>query len=84
MDLGDLQKQISTGHAAARIMADPTFVEAVKAVEEQLFLQWSQASFEEDQKHIHATMRGMREFLRMLKAMIDSGKVSASIADKRH
>ncbi len=34
-------------------------------------------------QYIHATMRGMHEFLRALQAVIDNGKVAASIAERR-
>lgn len=64
-------------------MNDPTLKAAVEAVEKQLFEQWCEAKFEADQKYIHATMRGMREFLRSLQATIDSGKVAASFAERR-
>lgn len=59
-------------------MNDPTLKAAVEAVEKQLFEQWCEAKFEADQKYIHATMRGMHEFLRSLQATVDSGKVAAS------
>ena len=56
----------------------------MELVEKDLFEQWRNAKFEADQKYIHATMRGMQEFLRVLQATIDSGKVAASLAEKRY
>ena len=80
----DLASQISAGNDALRLLNDPTLKAAVELVEKDLFEQWRNAKFEYDQKYIHATMRGMQEFLRMLQATIDSGKVAASLAEKRY
>ena len=82
--LSDLASQISAGNDALRLLNDPTLKAAVELVEKDLFEQWRNAKFEADQKYIHATMRGMQDFLRMLQATIDSGKVAASLAEKRY
>lgn len=82
--LSDLASQIAAGNDALRLMNDPTLKAAVEVVEKDLFEQWRNAKFEADQKYIHATMRGLHEFLRALQATIDSGKVAASLAEKRY
>ena len=81
--LVDFATQIAAGNDALRLMNDPTLKAAVALVEEQLCDEWKTAKFEADQKYIHATMRGMHEFLRALQAVIDNGKVAASIAERR-
>lgn len=82
--MSSLSEQISAGNDALRLMNDPTLKAAVALVEKDLFEQWREAKFEADQKYIHATMRGMQEFLRVLQATIDSGRVAASLAEKRY
>lgn len=82
--MASLSEQIGAGQDALRLMNDPTLKAAVELAEKQLFEQWQEAKFEADQKYIHATMRGMHEFLRILQALIDSGKVAASLAEKRY
>jgi len=82
--LSDLASQIAAGNDALRLLNDPTLKAAVELVETDLFEQWRNAKFEADQKYINATMRGMQEFLRVLQATIDSGKVAASLAEKRY
>jgi len=82
--LSSLSEQIAAGNDALRLMNDPTLKAAVELVERDLFEQWREAKFEADQKYIHATMRGVKEFLRILQATIDSGKVAASLAEKRY
>lgn len=82
--LSDLASQIAAGNDALRLMNDPTLKAAIEVVEKDLFEQWRTAKFEADQKYIHATMRGLHEFLRALQAAIDSGKVAASLAEKRY
>lgn len=79
----DFATQIAAGNDALRLMNDPTLKAAVELVEKQLFDEWKTAKFEADQKYIHATMRGMHEFLRSLQSVIDSGKVAAAIAERR-
>jgi len=79
----DFATQIAAGNDALRLMNDPTLKAAVELVEKQLFEEWSKANLEADQKHIHATMRGMHHFLRALQSVIDNGKVAAAIADRR-
>ena len=79
----DFASQIAAGNDALRLMNDPTLKAAVELVEKQLFDEWKVAKFEADQKYIHATMRGMQEFKRALQSVIDSGKVSAAIAERR-
>lgn len=82
--MASLSDQIAAGNDALRLMNDPTLKAAVELVKKDLFEQWCNAKFEADQKYIHATMCGMKEFLRILQATIDSGKVAASLAEKRY
>lgn len=81
--MASISEQIAAANDALRLLNDPTLKAAVETVEKQLFAQWCEAKFEADQKYIHATMRGMQEFLRLLQATVDSGKVAASFAEKR-
>ena len=75
--------QISRGHRASELLADPLIVEALDGLEQLLQSQWLDSTTSEAREELWYTIKGMQRFKQYLRIAVENGDYEKALMEKR-
>jgi hypothetical protein len=75
--------EIETGVAAARLLQDETYLEAVQVARNAIHQEWEHSSSPEEREELWARLRGVEQVNVVLRAMQSNGEMAALQRDRK-